>query len=62
MAKEKLIPLFGLLDDCLGFSLKDLVLKSGEDKEAFGKRLDELIERLLAEEAEEEKAKNNRRK
>jgi hypothetical protein len=57
MAKDKLVPLFGLLDDCLGFSLKDLVLKTPEDKAEFKKRLEALTEQFLKEEAEEEKKK-----
>ena len=55
MSEKKLIPLHGLLDKCLGFSIKDLVLNTPEEKEEFKKRLGELIKELEAEEAEAEK-------
>ena len=53
MDKDR-IPLHGLLDTALGFSLKDLVLKTPEEKEEFKKRLVELTKELEAKEAAEE--------
>ena len=47
------IPLHNLLDKCLGFSLRDLVLKTPEEKAEFGRKLDELIAKVEKEEAEE---------
>jgi len=53
MDKDR-IPLHGLLDTALGFSLKDLVLNTPEEKEEFGRKLDELTKELEAREAAEE--------
>jgi len=53
MDKDR-IPLHGLLDTALGFSLKDLVLKTPEEKEEFKKKLDDMIVELEAKEAAEE--------
>lgn len=41
-----------LLDKCLGFSLRDLVMKTPEEKEEFGRKLEELIKEAEAEKEE----------
>ena len=45
------IPLHHLLDRILGFSLRDLVLETPEEVEAFKKMLDEKIMELEAKKA-----------
>jgi len=45
------IPLHALLDKCFGFSIRDLVLKTPEENEEFGRKLDELIKEAEANEA-----------
>jgi hypothetical protein len=54
---RELINISVLLDQCLGFSIKDLNLKDPKDKKEFGRRLDEAYERAKAEEAAAEEAK-----
>ena len=53
MDKDR-IPLHNLLDTALGFSLRDLVLNTPEEKEEFKKKLDDMIVELEAREAAEE--------
>lgn len=48
------IPLHNLLDKSLGFSLRDLVLATPEEREEFRKQLDKLIEEAEAKERLEE--------
>lgn len=54
------IPLHGILDKALGFSLRDLKLESPDDVEEFRKKLDEAIQRL-EEEKQKEQKKNQER-
>ena len=56
MGKDR-IPLHALLDKCLGFSIKDLVLNTPEEKEEFIKKLDEMIKELEAGEAAKKESK-----
>lgn len=56
MDKDR-IPLHGLLDTILGFSIRDLVLKTPEEKEEFSRKLDELIKEAEAREAAEKEDK-----
>lgn len=59
MADKVRIPLHALLDQCLGFSLKDLVLKTQEEKAEFGRKLDKALAEALAREVKaREEARN----
>jgi hypothetical protein len=49
MDKDR-IPLHNLLDTALGFSIRDLVLNTPEEKAEFGRKLDELIKEAEARE------------
>jgi len=49
------IPLHTLLDDILGFSIRDMILETPEDFEKLDKLLDDKIKEFKAEEAKAEK-------
>jgi len=57
MADKTMIPLHNLLDKCLGFSIRDLVLETPEDHEKFKQMLRDKIDELDARDAQEAKDK-----
>ena len=48
MADKKMIPLHALLDKCLGFSIRDLVIDTPEGLEEFHKLLQDKIDEIRA--------------
>jgi hypothetical protein len=55
MADKTMIPLHAILDKCLGFSIRDLVLKTPEDHEKFKQMLQDKIDEIRAERARTQK-------
>ena len=57
MGDKKMIPLHNILDKCLGFSIRDLVINTPEGLEEFHRLLQDKIAELDARDAQEAKDK-----